>query len=233
VFASDASDKLSVHILPVKCNGTCADIRADVQGGNPPYHIQWEDGSTATNREVCSPPDGGTISVHVTDTGGANTEVPMPAQTAMDQVPGSELDCTPIEDAGAGCQVLLSSTLLGSTDAEPYMACDDSGQSLTFQLSEPLHAGQAYTVALDLVFPVLLGPMPTLEIFGASKTCDYSQSLGKLTFDGTSRISFCATPTADYSTLTVKAEAPDGAVFILALALQETATICGGCEGGL
>ncbi len=156
----------------------------------------------------------------------------MPAQTATDQVAGSELDCTPPVDAGAGCQLLLSSNLLGGTaDAAPYGACDDAGQSLTFALAEPLRAGQPYTVALDLVFPVLLGNEPSLEIWGASGNCEYSQRLGKLTFDGSSRLAFCAQATADYASLTVREEVPDGSVFILALALQETATVCGGCSG--
>lgn len=230
VFTSDSGGPLSARILPVRCNGACADVRADVQGGNPPYNVQWDDGTTNVDREVCSVPDGGSIRLKVTDTAGTNQEVPVPAQTATDQVAGGELDCTPPEDAGAGCQVLLSSTLFVGSDAEPYSACDDAGQSLTFGLAEPLRAGQSYTVAIDFVFPVLLGNQPSLEIYGASKQCEASEKLGTLTFNGSPHVAFCTQPAADYSSLTIRAEVPDGSIFILALALQETATICGGCS---
>jgi hypothetical protein len=232
-FTTDSSvpSKLSARILPVKCNGRCADVRVDVEGGNPPYSIQWDDGSTSTTREVCSVPDGGGIHVQVTDTAGADHEIPMPAQTATDQAGANELDCTPIEDAGAGCQFLLSSTFLGAVDAAPYASCDDAGQSVSLTLPQPLHAGQSYKVEMDLVFPVLLGSMPSLEFWGASQTCADGQRLGKLTFDGSTHLSFCAEPTQDFTSLTIYPEVPDGAIFILALALQETVTVCGGCSG--
>ena len=195
---ADGAALLQVAIEEAGCEDRCASLVATANGGNPPYHYQWDDGSLAASRVACSAPEGGAWSVTVTDTpkGG---EIPTPAQVVTATWPdsGAPLSC-PL-DAAAPADAPSDPLLDGRDNPDvPDGACsalrlrDDSGfcgsTSCTFSfcpagpafldsvsyfewtLPFPLHAGQSYTLSFVSMDAALNGS-DQVEAWGSTGHC--------------------------------------------------------------
>lgn len=90
-------DQLVIEMITLSCAGDCADVMAVATGGNPPYAIRWEDGSTDPARTVCLDA-ATTLEVRVTDTGIRAEEFSYEPHTVTRELSAAVLDCS---DAGA------------------------------------------------------------------------------------------------------------------------------------
>jgi hypothetical protein len=106
---------LSIEVVRLACTGDCADIEVLARGGNPPYVYRWGDGSMSARRRVCSQGDGA-LTIEVTDTAPATTEIGALGQTKTASVRADELGC-PAADAGEALVDGGPDASLGSEDA--------------------------------------------------------------------------------------------------------------------
>jgi len=90
-------DAMTIEVITLACAGDCADVEAVASGGNPPYELEWEDGSTDAKRRVCLDASR-TLSVSATDTSIDAEEFRYDAQTVTTNVTATVLDCS---DGGA------------------------------------------------------------------------------------------------------------------------------------
>ena len=95
VRVQDVRD-MTIDVITLSCAGDCADIEAVAHGGNPPYAVAWEDGSTDPKRHVCLD-ESATLRVSATDTAISDDEFSYDARTVTADVSATVLDCS---DAG-------------------------------------------------------------------------------------------------------------------------------------
>jgi hypothetical protein len=95
----DGASRLAVDIVLVGCQAGCANVRAVVSGGNPPYTLRWSDGSQAPARMICGGADAGSYQVTASDTASSGGEFPHPQETATASLSSAALGCG--GDAGA------------------------------------------------------------------------------------------------------------------------------------
>ena len=147
--AGDASDPgaLDAHIersgiaitfVTLTCADGCADVKAVVTGGRPPYSFRWEDGSTSDARHVC-PTASTAYAVTVTDTGssGEFAQAPQTTQAALTARVLACPDAGPLADdggltdGGAPAVCLTNPSFEGTPQvdvpivAAPWQTCDN------------------------------------------------------------------------------------------------------------
>jgi hypothetical protein len=88
---------VALDVVTLACGDDCVEVEAVVRGGNPPYAIEWDDGSTAAVRRVC-PDAPSELSVRAADTPIDVEEFAYEGQTLTATLETRVLECT---DGGA------------------------------------------------------------------------------------------------------------------------------------
>jgi hypothetical protein len=94
-------DGLPIDVVTLRCPGDCADVVALPRGGNPPYVLRWDDGSTSAKRRVCLQADR-TLTIAVMDTKSPASEPDYRAHTSMASLEARVLQCSSAVDGGPG-----------------------------------------------------------------------------------------------------------------------------------
>ena len=88
---------MALDVVVVGCGADCTEVEAVVHGGNPPYELQWEDGSTQPIRRVCAADGAEGLSVRASDTAVRTDEFSYDAQMTTASIETRVFECT---DAG-------------------------------------------------------------------------------------------------------------------------------------
>lgn len=130
---------LAIDAIVLAC-GECVDVEAVAYGGNPPFTIAWDDGTTQTTRRVCADAPR-SLSVRVSDTPIQTPEFNAEAQTATATIDTHAVMCG--EDGackqGPGPQTPASGSYVGTGT----YVCDNDANAQTAALINHLQ------VALD------------------------------------------------------------------------------------
>lgn len=125
--------EMKVTVVAVACAGDCVEVEAVAEGGHPPYHYAWSDGSTDASREIC--PDRATrYEVEASDTAVDRQEFPYMALRASAAVEAKLLTCGDPPPPSAFCVENGSfegkpgvSEYIGGFAASPWSSCDLGG----------------------------------------------------------------------------------------------------------
>jgi hypothetical protein len=98
----DAED-MAIDVVILACGGECVDVEAVVRGGNPPYQLEWDDGSKQAVREVCTDAPA-ELTVQATDTPIHVEEFDYDSQTVTAAIATRTLECADggVCEPGAG-----------------------------------------------------------------------------------------------------------------------------------
>jgi hypothetical protein len=167
---SDALNRFSLSLHELRCDGDCLEVQARVGGGNPPYTLQWDDGSTDGRRLLCPQPDRETISVTGSDSPVEAFGRTFPGATITTSVrarcPGSLDGCTRgrIQRNSGECEVL------------PVRRCRDPNRPDLFSLRLPFDLVETRTYCFHMVgddeVPVMEG-----AVWGAATECEMTEDL--------------------------------------------------------
>jgi hypothetical protein len=136
----DAQD-MAIDVVILACNGECVDVEAVVRGGNPPYQLEWDDGSNQAVRQVC--PDADTeLTVQASDTPIHVEEFDYDGQTVTAMIPTRTLECSDggVCETGAGADTPAS----GRYEGTGSYVCDNDMSAQAASLINHL------VVSLDL-----------------------------------------------------------------------------------
>jgi len=174
------TDGMALDVVTVACAGDCVDVAAVVRGGNPPYTLEWDDGSSAAIRRVCAD-ESHELSVRVTDTALQVEEFSREARTITASIAARVFECS---DAGAcepgpGSDTPLSGRYEGTgtyvcdndMSAESALLINHLALALDLNIDENREeqGGQAY-IQWGLVLIAGLGELSgSLECGGALK----------------------------------------------------------------
>jgi hypothetical protein len=108
---------VTVTFVTVSCAARCATVMAVPTGGNPPYSIAWDDGSTSAERQLC-PTSDTSYGVKVSDTAVAG-EVPRPSESVHLGLPASVFTCPDGGPTDAGSPCSPDAALVPPEDVTP------------------------------------------------------------------------------------------------------------------
>jgi hypothetical protein len=157
---------MKVTVVAVSCAGDCVEVQAVAEGGHPPYHYTWSDGSTDAKRSIC-PDRAMRYEVSASDTGIDSPEFPYTAQRTSAAVDAQLLTCDkqpPVQ--GALCVQNGSfegtpgiSEYIGGFQAGSWTSCEFGGTPDTWDEKQswggppgglPPSAGNTYLEIYDV-----------------------------------------------------------------------------------
>jgi hypothetical protein len=133
---------MRVELIPLRCDGECADVEVVATGGNPPYTFRWQDGSTAAQRHVC-PSASRTLLVSATDSALDTPEFHRAAQTVSANVTFAVLACPDAGPAQTLCignpsfEGVVTPDQFSAFDAPPWNSCYTGGFITYAAIADP------------------------------------------------------------------------------------------------
>jgi hypothetical protein len=193
------------------CDQPCIEVKADAQGGEPPYTYRWSDGNDMQTRTLCPVgPSRHTVEVH-------DSSKPEPGEAVVTTV--LDLDrASCAADAGSR----TASTVCQRFAVGEYRACGNVGTGADLP---QLKTGQRYTLSAhgDLT------SAGSLQVVGVGLRCTGSESLATLSLpQGPSTVSVCLAPSVDTGALMLTITSGGSAAFLTNA--DSFVEVCSGCD---
>jgi hypothetical protein len=159
---------ISVEFITLSCDDACADVKAVVRGGYPPYVLSWEDGTTQPLRHVC-PSESTVYGLTVTDAGISSSEFHKAPATVQARLTASVIACP---DGGSGMRdggvAGPSGPVTVPGQADIWLAGQTDGLELPCQCADVPTGKDTATANSPVFVPVVAGSALTFSVSGAT-----------------------------------------------------------------